>query len=151
MNRHLKKALDQIKSGKWGKAKGKFTDGEGNFCILGALTRAYEETGKGCYFEEWGYVYDEEEHLLQPEVAAHYGFLDSQVKVYTEEHGWLSVVDLNDDTEMSLPELAELIEAQADKICILEPPRKKKTKQGLPPGAAPVPAFIVTARKEQTV
>lgn len=145
MNKHLRKALKKIESGFWQKCYGHFSDGEGNFCILGALTKAYDEmTGEDHYSQGGLHNYDEEERL-QPEVAGFYGLVSPLIRLPSSSGVRRSLVGLNDDTDMSLPELAQVIRKYQKSLCIPGPKRVRKAKpktQDLPAGAVPVLVFL---------
>lgn len=161
MNAHLKKFIRSVRSGKWGdKADGTFFDGE-NYCILGALTKQYElETGHIMY-ENGEYIHDEDEDSLLDKVRKFFGLKEKCPQVVFEPVFGDAPVDLykvNDKTSLSLQEIADLMAAQEESLCVKE--RPKKDKNALPPGAQRLPMawvhpdhrvdYAITQRKKVT-
>lgn len=131
MNQRVKKLLKRLRSGKWHGITGCFTEGEDRYCILGAITKEYElQTGKQMYHSDThAYVGGDQEELL-PDVAEYFGFksVDPAV-IYLG--GVNNLVDINDDSELTLVEMANLIE-ENEKQLFKKPKVTKKPKKVKP-------------------
>lgn len=106
--------LDKIKKKGWKKAEGGFRDGPGSYCILGAITKVYEEeTGDPMYDEDGDPLHGDSS--LHPRVRDYYGFTSCSPKVeYCEEE--LELPEVNDGAELGLKRIVNLIKAQAERV-----------------------------------
>lgn len=115
MNARQNKLIDRLKNGKIKKADGSFThDGGAQYCILGAITKCYqEETGKEM-FKDGEYKHSDE-CAVQPEVKEYYSLTSVNPPiVYAGEK--TTLVELNDDSNLSIRRIACQMEKQADLI-----------------------------------
>lgn len=129
MNQRVKKLLKRLRSGEWKAITGRFTRGKNRYCILGAITKEYElQTGKQMYDPQTHlYVNASEQESLSSDVAEYFRFKGIDPAVPYDEDDVTELVELNDDRELTLPEMADLIE-QNEKQLFVQPRVTKKPK-----------------------